>query len=215
MSGNYELVIGGKNTSSWSLRPWLVLKYFGIPFSEVLIDWGAPDRHIEILKHSPSGKVPALKDGDLVIWDSLAIIEYIADTHSGKAVWPNEAKARAVARCVSAEMHSGFASLRDEFAMYFADKREGKAPSDKARADMQRIVDLWRECRGRFGAGGEFLFGAFSAADAMYAPVASRFNTYGIDLAQFGDDGTAAKYRDHVMAMPELQVWAEGARKEN
>lgn len=215
MSGNYELVIGSKNLSSWSLRPWLVLKYFGIPFSEVLIDLRAPGRHVEILKHSPSGKVPALKNGDLVIWDSLAIIEYIADTHSGKAVWPNEATARAVARCVSAEMHSGFAPLREEFPMYFVNKREGKEPSEKARADMQRIVDLWRDCRARLGAGGEFLFGAFSAADAMFAPVASRFNTYGIDLAQFGDDGSAAQYRDHMMAMPEMQLWADGARMEN
>ena len=214
MSGNYELVIGSKNLSSWSLRPWLVLKYFGIPFSEVLIDLRAPDRHIDILKHSPSGKIPALKHGALVIWDSLAIIEYIADTHSGKALWPDDVRARAVARCVAAEMHSGFAPLRDEFAMKFVDRIEGREPSDKARADMQRIVAVWRDCRSRFGAGGEFLFGAFSAADAMYAPVASRFATYGIDLAELGDDGTAAKYRDHMMALSEMQLWAEDARKE-
>ena len=215
MSENYELVIGSKNLSSWSLRPWLVLKYFGIPFSEVLIDLRAPGRHLEILKHSPAGKVPVLKHGDLVVWDSLAIIEYIADTHSGKAVWPREADARAVARSVSAEMHSGFAPLREEFPMHFVDIREGVTPSEKAHADMQRIVDLWRDCRARFGAGGEFLFGAFSGADAMFAPVASRFNTYRIDLAQFGDDGTAARYRDHMMGIEEMRVWAEDSRKEN
>ncbi len=214
MSENYELVIGNKNLSSWSLRPWLMLKYFGIPFSEVLINLRAPDRHLEILRHSPAGKVPVLKHGDLMVWDSLAIIEYIADTHSGKAVWPEETNARAVARSVSAEMHSGFAPLREEFPMYFVNVREGVTPSEQARADMQRIVDLWRDCRTRFGAGGEFLFGAFSAADAMFAPVASRFNTYRIDLAQFGDDGTAARYRDHMMALPEMQTWAEDARKE-
>jgi glutathione S-transferase len=214
MSGNYELVIGSKNLSSWSLRPWLVLKHFGIPFSEVLIDLRAANRHLEILKHSPSSKVPVLKHGDLVIADSLAIIEYIADTHSGKAVWPQETKARAVARSVSAEMHSGFASLRSEFPMHFVNIREVEAPSEAARDDMQRIVNIWRDCRARFGDGGEFLFGAFSGADAMFAPVASRFKTYGIDLAQFGDDGTAARYRDHVLAMPELQEWAEEARKE-
>lgn len=215
MSGTYELVIGSKNLSSWSLRPWLALKYFGIPFSEVLIDLQAPDRRTDILKHSPSGKVPALKHGDLMIWDSLAIIEYIADTHSGKALWPEDVKARAVARCVSAEMHSGFAPLRDEFPMYFTNKLDGKEPSDNARHNMQRIVAIWRDCRSRFGAGGEFLFGAFSAADAMYAPVASRFNTYGIDLEQLGDDGTAARYRDQMMALPEMQLWAEGAREES
>jgi glutathione S-transferase len=213
MSGNYELVIGDKNLSSWSLRPWLVLKYFGIPFSEVLVDLRAPDRHVDILKHSPSGRVPVLKHGDLVIWDSLAIIEYIADTHSDKALWPEDVKARAIARCVSAEMHSGFAPLRDEFPMYFVNKRE-KEPSEKARDNMQRIVAIWRDCRALYGAGGEFLFGAFSAADAMYAPVASRFNTYGIDLAQVGDDGSAARYRDHMMALPEMQLWADGARLE-
>lgn len=214
MSGNYELVIGNKNLSSWSLRPWLVLKYFGIPFSEVLVELRAPDRHLDILKHSPAGRVPVLKHDGFLVWDSLAIIEYIADTHSDKALWPEDTKARAVTRSVSAEMHSGFAPLRDEFPMYFVDVREGVTPSEEARADMQRIVDIWRDCRARFGAGGKFLFGAFSAADAMYAPVASRFNTYRIDLAQFGDDGTAARYRDSMMAMPEMLAWAEDARKE-
>ena len=120
----------------------------------------------------------------------------------------------AVARSVSAEMHSGFAPLREEFPMYFVNIREGVTPSEKARADMQRIVDIWRDCRARFSAGGEFLFGTFSAADAMFAPVASRFNTYRIDLAQFGDDGIAARYRDSMMAMPEMLAWAEDARKE-
>lgn len=215
MSGNYELVIGNKNLSSWSLRPWLVLKYFGIPFSEVLVELRAPDRHLDILKHSPAGKVPILKHDGFLVWDSLAIIEYIADTHSDKTLWPEDTKARAVARSVSAEMHSGFAPLREEFPMYFVNVREGVTPSEKARADMQRIVDIWRDCRARFGSGGDFLFGAFSAADAMFAPVASRFNTYRIDLAQFGDDGSAARYRDSMMTMPEMLTWAEDARKED
>lgn len=215
MSGNYELVIGNKKLSSWSLRPWLVLKYFDIPFSEVMIDLRAVNRHLEILKHSPAGKVPILKYGDLLVWDSLAIIEYIADNHSDKAVWPEETKARAVAKSVSAEMHSGFAPVREEFPMHFVDVREGVLPSDKALDDMQRIVNIWRDCRGRFGTGGEFLFGAFSGADAMFAPVASRFTTYKVNLEQFGDDGVAERYRDHIMAMPEMQAWAEDARKED
>lgn len=215
MNSNYELVIGNKNLSSWSLRPWLVLKYFGIPFSEVYIELRAPDRHLALLKHSPAGKVPVLKSGGLLVWDSLAIIEYIADKYSDKPVWPEILDVRAVARSVAAEMHSGFPDLREEFPMYFVDIREGIIPSEKAKTDIQRIVDLWQDCRARFSSGGEFLFGAFSAADAMFAPVASRFHTYRIDLAQFGDDGTAGRYRDHMMAMPEMLQWAEDARAES
>ncbi|MBX2805263.1 MAG: glutathione S-transferase family protein [Hyphomicrobiales bacterium] len=215
MNESYELIIGNKNLSSWSLRPWLVLKHFGISFSEVLVDLKAAGRRFEILKHSPAGTVPVLKHGDLVIPDSLAIIEYIAETHSDKSVWPDDRKKRAVARSVAAEMHSGFERLRAEFPMYFVNQREAAAPSEGAKADMQRIVGIWRDCRAGFGDGGEFLFGAFSAADAMFAPVASRFTTYSVDLAQLGDDGTAARYRDNIMAMPELAEWADEARKES
>jgi glutathione S-transferase len=214
LTGNYELIIGNKNLSSWSLRPWLALKYFGIPFFETHIELRKPDRHLDILQRSPSGKVPALKSGDLLIWDSLAIIEYLADNHPDKQIWPQASDARAIARCVSAEMHSGFYPLRNEYPMYFVESRPSAAPSEKAGADMQRIVDIWRDCLARFGGDGGFLFGGFSAADAMFAPVVSRFVTYAIDLAQFGDDGTAAAYRDRMMALPEMQFWAEGARAE-
>ncbi len=214
MSGDYELVIGNKNLSSWSLRPWLVMKCFGIPFSETLIELRKPDRHLDILRHSPAGKVPILKHGSLLVWESLAIIEYIADRHRDKPVWPEPAEMRAVARSAAAEMHSGFYHLRTEFPMYFVEIHEGVVPSEKARADMQRIVDLWRDCLARFGGDGGFLFGDFSAADAMFAPVASRFTTYRIDLAQFGDDGAAARYRDRMMALPEMLAWADGARAE-
>jgi glutathione S-transferase len=214
LSGTYQLVIGDKNGSSWSLRPWLVMKAFGIPFSETLIRLRRPETLAEILRHSPSGKVPVLNSDGLLIWDSLAIIEYLAEQHPNKALWPVDMAARAIARCVSAEMHSGFQALRNECPMDFVTITGFPDASAQAQADISRIVAIWTDCRQRFGAGGAFLLGGFSAADAMFAPVASRFWTYQVDLGRFGDDGTAARYRDTMMAMPEMLAWAEGARAE-
>ncbi|MGO9473018.1 MAG: glutathione S-transferase, partial [Rhodomicrobium sp.] len=167
----------------------------------------------EIARHSPSGRIPVLKRGSLSVWDSLAICEYLAELAPGAQLWPPDAGARAVARSVSAEMHSGFQALRKEFPMDFHARIEGRVPSGEARADIGRVAQIWRETRDRFGAGGPFLFGAFSIADAMYAPVATRFQTYGIGLAAFGDDGTAAAYREAVLAMPEMQEWGAGAAR--
>jgi glutathione S-transferase len=212
MSGNYELIIGDKNTSSWSLRPWLAMEAFNIPFKETLIRLRRPQTRSDILRHSPSGKVPALKSGDLVIWDSLAIIEYLAERHPNMAIWPQDAAARAVARSAAAEMHSSFYALRDELPMDLVRILGFSQASGKALADIGRIVEIWKDCRGRFGGQGDFLFGDFSAADAMFAPVASRFVTYEVELARFGDDGTAARYRDAVMAMPELRSWRAAAQ---
>ncbi len=214
MDGDYELVIGSKNWSSWSLRSWLVLKAFNIPFKETLILLRRPDSRDTILRHSPSGKVPVLKSGSLTIWDSLAIIEFLAEGHPDAPIWPRNPEARATARCVAAEMHSGFPALRDEFPMSFVDIIGFPKASDKALDDISRIVEIWTGCRRRFGDGGAFLFGDFSAADAMFGPVASRFRSYEVDLARFGDDGSAAAYRETMMAMPEMQAWAEGARAE-
>jgi glutathione S-transferase len=214
MSVNYELVIGDKNYSSWSLRPWLLMKALGIPVSERLIRLRRPETRPEILRHSPAGKVPALKAGDLVVWDSLAIMEFLAERHPNAGVWPADAAARAMARCVSAEMHSGFAALRNECPMDFRSVLGFPDVGEAVRQDIARIVAIWGECRRRFGAGGAFLFGTFSAADAMYAPVASRFVTYEVDLAAFGDDGTAARYRDHIMAMPAMREWGAAAALE-
>lgn len=214
MRGDYELVIGNKNLSSWSLRPWLALKAFGIPFAETQIWLRRPESKADILRHSPSGKVPALKVGDLVIWDSLAIIEYLAERHSELPIWPEDAAARAIARSVSAEMHSGFAALREELPMDFVNLRGFPPASERTLADIRRIVSLWKDCLARFGGDGGFLFGTFCAADAMFAPVASRFITYQVDLARFGDDGAAACYRDAVMAMPEMRAWGEAAKLE-
>jgi glutathione S-transferase len=214
MNGNYELIIGDKNYSSWSLRPWLVLAACEIPFSETHVKLRRPETRDDILRLSPSGKVPALKSGDLVIWDSLALMEFLAERHPNANVWPRQEAARAMARCVSAEMHSGFFALRKECPMDFVRVLGFPEVSDKVEADIARLVALWKDSRTRFGREGEFLFGAFSAADAMYAPVASRFVTYEVDLARFGDDGTAARYRDTVMAMAGMRRWAEESRAE-
>jgi glutathione S-transferase len=210
----YRLVIGNKAWSSWSLRPWLAMRRFGLPFEEIGVRLRRPDSKAEILKHSPSGLVPTLLDGDLAIWDSLAILEYLAEQHPEARVWPADRGARAMARCVSAEMHSGFTALRHHCSMDLLAPRTASPPPDEAASDIGRIVALWRECRARFGGDGPFLFSGFSAADAMYAPVASRFRTYVPDLAAYGDDGTAQAYVETIFAMPELAAWIEGARAE-
>jgi glutathione S-transferase len=216
MDANYELVIGNKNYSSWSLRPWLVLKIAGIPFGETQVFLRQPNTAAELARYSPAGKVPVLKHGNLTVWDSLAIIEYLADAHPDKDIWPEDRAVRAVARAVSAEMHSGFAALRDEFTMDFVNARRFPTASEAARRDITRIVAVWGDCRRRFGVDGDegFLFGRFCAADAMYAPVVSRFISYEVDLAAFGDDGSAARYRDTMMAMPAMREWEEGALQE-
>jgi len=215
MDMNYELIIGNKTTSSWSLRPWLVLTVFGIPFSEILVKLRRPETRAEILRHSPTGKVPAMRIGDLTVWDTIAIIEFLAERHPNAPIWPADWQARAVARSVSAEMHSGFYALRDQCPMDFLNIRGFPDVTDNVLADIERIVAIWKDCRARFGGSGDFLFGDFSAADAMYAPVVSRFVTYEVDLERFGDDGTAARYRDMMMAMPAMRQWAEEARAES
>jgi glutathione S-transferase len=213
---NYRLVIGNKNTSSWSMRPWLVLRHAGIAFSEINIDLRAPDAKAQILAHSPSGKVPALVVGDpaadgFVIWDTLAIIEYLAETHPDAHLWPADSRARAFARAVSAEMHSGFQQLREHCPMDLLARTPRDTLAEPVAADVRRIVAIWRDCRRRFGSAGPHLFGAFSAADAMYAPVASRFRTYVPNLAAHGDDGVAAQYVATVFANPAMREWQDGA----
>jgi glutathione S-transferase len=158
--------------------------------------------------------VPTLIDGDLAVWDSLAILEYLAERHPEAGLWPREARARAVARSASAEMHSGFAPLRQHCPMeVLASSPQATLPPE-VEANVQRIVALWLECRETFGNGGPFLFGTFSAADAMYAPVAARFRTYVPNLRRYGDDGTAQTYVETIFAMPEMAAWIEGARRE-
>jgi|SRR5665648_127269 len=210
----YTMVIGDKNYSSWSLRPWLALKACGIPFAEECIRLRQPESKAEIFRHSPSGKVPALKTDVGVICDSLAIVEYLAEQHPQARLWPEDREARAAARAVSAEMHSSFAALRNDMPMDLLSELPMPPLHDALEANIRRVVAIWQESRARYGKDGAFLFGAFTNADAMYAPVASRFRTYGVDLAQFGDDGTASAYVDTIFAMPAMAEWTEGAKAE-
>ena len=211
----YRLVIGDKNTSSWSLRPWLALRHAGIPFQEINIKLRQPDTKAQILRHSPAGKVPTLlADDGQAIWDSLAILEYLAEAHPEAKLWPERRDARALARSVSAEMHSGFAALREHCPMELLARTPMATLPDAVSAEVRRIVALWRDCRRRFGASGPLLFGGFTAADAMYAPVATRFRTYLPDLAPYGDDGTAQAYVDALFALPAMAEWEAGARRE-
>ena len=211
---NYTLVIGDKNISSWSLRPWIALKACRIPFAEERVRLRQPDSKAEILRLSPSGKVPALKTENGIVWDSLAILEYLAEQHPKCHLWPEDAEARAASRSISAEMHSGFATLRNDMSMELLARLPTPPISAVLETDIRRIASIWRETRARFGKGGPFLFGAFTNADAMFAPVATRFRTYGVDLASFGDDGTAQAYAESLLSMPEMAEWTEGAIEE-
>ncbi|WP_448189648.1 glutathione S-transferase family protein [Azospirillum sp. sgz301742] len=213
MDAALTLVIGNKAYSSWSMRPWLALKHTGAPFTEVLVQLRQPDSRDTILQHSPSGKVPLLRHGERVVWDSLAICEYLAETYTDAALWPDDTYARAVARSVSAEMHSGFVDLRSNMPMDLKARRPGEGRTDECLADIARITEIWRDARARFGAmdqnGGPYLFGRFSIADCMYAPVVTRFETYGVDL-----DPVCRTYADAVLALPAMREWTEAARAE-
>jgi len=202
----YTLYIGNKNYSSWSVRPWVLMKTAGIAFREERIPLYQPGSRERVLAVSPTGKVPCLRDGDAVIWDSLAIVEYLAERHPG--VWPADAAARAWARCASAEMHSGFAQLREEFGMNLRLATK-KQPSAQVAAEIERIVTLWRDGRNRFGQSGDFLCGAFSAVDAFWCPVAFRFQSYGVAL-----DGAAGAYQRALLALPAMREWAQDAARE-
>jgi glutathione S-transferase len=204
-----KIVIGNKNYSSWSLRPWLVLEHSGLPFEEQVIPLDQPDTAAEIARFSPAGRVPVLVDGDVTVWDSLAICEYLAEQHPEKALWPRDRAARAMARAVSAEMHSGFTGLRSHWPLKLKESFPARPPPQEAQGDIDRILAIWNDCRRRFGRAGPFLFGAFSIADAMYAPVVSRFRTYGLKPG-----GDAGAWADMMWALPAMQKWAAGARAE-
>jgi glutathione S-transferase len=204
------LVIGNKNYSSWSMRPWLALKACNIAFDEVSVPLYTGDTYKQrILKFSRSGKVPVLVDGDVTIWDSLAIIEYAAERFPQARLWPEDVASRAHARSVSAEMHSGFMALRNECGMNLHRPVDAKVLSADARADVARIQESWLECRVRYGKRGPYLFGAFSAADAMYAPVVHRFRTYAIDVKPVVRD-----YMKTMIALPAFQEWTRAGLAE-
>jgi glutathione S-transferase len=211
---SYTLVIGDKNFSSWSLRPWIALKACRIPFAEERVRLRQPESRLAILRHTPAGKVPALKSNGGIVWDSLAILEYLAERHREHRLWPADEEARALARSISAEMHSGFVTLRNDMSMDLLARLPAPPISEALETDIRRIVAVWKDARARFGRGGPFLLGAFSNADAMFAPVATRFRTYGVDLLRFGDDGTAEAYAAAVLALPAMAEWTEGAKAE-
>jgi glutathione S-transferase len=207
-----ELVIGTKKWSTWSMRPWLALKRTGAPFTETVVELRQQDGRSEaaIAKHSPSGQVPVLKDGDLVIWDSLAICEHLAERFPEAALWPADPARRALGRAAAAEMHAGFHSLRGECPMALDEAPRVHAVSAATQKDVRRLVKLWSDLVGRFG--GPFLLGEWSIADAFYTPAATRLRTYGIHPSDFGDVGPAGSYAERLMETPEFLEWEAAAR---
>jgi glutathione S-transferase len=203
------LAIGNKNYSSWSLRAWLALEQTGEPYDENVIPLGVADTHARVTEVSPSGRVPALRHGEVRVWESLAIAEYLAETFPDAHLWPEDRAARACARAVSSEMHAGFAALRSCMPMNVRSRFPGYGRTPGSLRDVERIRTMWSECRSRFGQGGPFLFGRFSVADAMFAPVVFRFRTYAVQL----DPGQSA-YQEAMLAHPGMQKWARAAEAE-
>lgn len=210
MNTALTLVIGNKNYSSWSLRPWLLLKHYGVTFQEVRLPLDTPAFYRDIAQWSPTRRVPVLHDNSLIVWDSLAICEYINEAYLNGRAWPISVAARALARSVSAEMHSGFQAMRTALPMNCRRQVSTFTPSADAQRDIDRVKQLWDECRTRFVDGGPFLFGGFSIADAMFAPVALRFRTYGIALNEI-----ERAYSDALFALPALQAWLKAAQSES
>ena len=206
-----EIVIGTKSWSSWSLRPWLALKRTGETFKETLVELRQGEASdAAIAQHSPSRLVPALKDGELVIWDSLAICEYLAEKFPDAKLWPSDPALRALGRSVAAEMHSGFSSLRGECPMALDEAPRTVAISEATQKDVRKIVERWSQLLKRTG--GPFLLGEWSIADAFYTPVASRFRSYGIKLSDYGDTGPAGIYGERLLETPEFLAWEADSR---
>jgi glutathione S-transferase len=202
------LVIANKLYSSWSLRPWILMKQLGMAFDEIVIPLDQPTTKAEVLKHSPAGKVPILIDGDVTVWESLAIMEYLGDAHRAP-VWPADVKARAMARSVSGEMHSGFQALRSACPMNLGKRYAKRDRGEAVARDVARFETIVDQARGRFGQGGAFLFGAFSAADAMFAPLVTRLDTYSVPVSE-----RVRSYMDAVLSLPAFREWRAAALKE-
>jgi glutathione S-transferase len=203
------LLIGNKKYSSWSLRPWLVLKHTGIDFQEQLVPLDRPDTTQKILAFSPSGRVPFLRHGKIEVWESLAICEYLAEAFPAAGLWPKDVAARAQARAVSNEMHAGFGELRRYLPMDVSQDLSGESLAHHVAGDIARIQKIWTDCRQRYGKEGPFLFGRFSVADGMFAPVVTRFATYGVKL-----EPVAAAYVEMIMKLPAMKEWVEAGRRE-
>jgi glutathione S-transferase len=204
-----HLIIGNKNYSSWSLRPWLAMAMADLDFDETLIPLDTPDTKRQIAEHSGAGRVPILRHGNITIWETLAILEYLAETFPDSNFWPAAKAARATARAVSNEMHAGFTGLRNACPMNLRRQPKPIALSDEIRADIARIEDIWRDCRQAYGKGEKFLFGKFCNADAMFVPVVTRFETYAIPVAK-----DTKAYMDALLATPAFQKWKAAALKE-
>src|SRR3954471_18760148 len=204
-----KLVIGNKNYSSWSFRPWIAMKVAGIPFDEEVISLYVEGSREKILKHSPAGKVPILIDGDIYVWESLAILEYLAEKYPGAGLWPADQMVRAHARAISTEMHGGFPALREECGMSFWRPPAKRDLSDAAKANVARVQEIWTNARATYGAGGPFLCGKFSAADAMYAPIVQRFIAYDIDAS-----APVKAYMQAIIALPAWAEWRRAALRE-
>jgi len=205
-----QLVIGNKNYSSWSMRPWVALREARIPFEEVQLKFGDDGKPVGVQPWSPTRKVPVLVlEGGERVWDSLAICEAVAELYPERRLWPQAPEARRAARAACAEMHSGFQALRQHLVMNIRARHPGKGINDDSRRDIDRVVELWLSCRERFGAGGELLFGTFSIADAFYAPVVTRFETYEVALPP-----AAQAYCESVRRLASVREWSEAARRE-
>lgn len=205
----YTLVIGTRDWSSWSLRPYLALRHIGVAFEEVVVPLRADTTSPEILNHSPAGRVPILKIGEHVVWDSLAICETLNERHPEARLWPDDALVRATARAYAAEMHSGFADLRDQLSMDFVRRLPLPVLRDATRAQIARIVEAWGDALERHGGEGGFLFGRFSIADCMFGPVVSRFTTYGVEVPP-----PIRAYMARMMDLPAMRDWAQASQKE-
>ncbi|MDJ1158564.1 glutathione S-transferase family protein [Chelatococcus sp. SYSU_G07232] len=209
-----KLVIANKCYSSWSLRPWILMRQAGIPFEEVLVPFGPtfddPAWKAEVGRYTPAGKVPTLVDGDVAVWESIAIMDYLAERFPDRAIWPTDRTARAMARSLAAEMHAGFGALRNACPMNLGKKYAYRDRGEAVNRDVARVVSAWRQARERFGQGGPFLFGEFSAADAMYAPVVTRLDTY-----SFPVDAATRAYMDAVLTTPAFRAWREAALAEH
>ena len=204
-----KLILANKAYSSWSLRPWILLTHFKIPFEEVVIPMDEPDTRANMLKYAPTGKCPSLHDGKTAVWESLAIIEYVAETHPEKAIWPRAKAARAHARSLANEMHAGFGALRQTCPTNFRRPVRAVALSEEVRADVARIEEAWAHARETFGKAGPYLFGGFSAADAMFAPVVNRFHVYDIPVSK-----RTRAYMETIMALPAWKAWIAAAEAE-
>ena len=206
---NLTLIIGNKNYSSWSLRPWILMKHYQLDFEEKRVALFIESTASELSEYNSDFKVPILKDDDLVVWDSLAILEYVSEQYLDNRGWPTEAKPRALARSISAEMHSSFSNVRNELPMNCRKKFANIGLSKSAEREIERIKALWRNCRSEYGSTGEWLFGDYSIADAMFAPIALRFDGYGIPLS-----GIEADYVNSVLRHPAIVEWVEAGKLE-